>query len=245
MIATKFPSDNLESILDLKKSALSFIKSTIKPEKTSVQHPQPIKFKKEVRLQGVWSKHQYIIAKGKKIPVPTYLPFEKIGQRINQKPQFYYYLDSDLATWPNYYFNFSLDPRCDSDYCQNVSYSVFEIPENLSVERIFSISALKEVELAQEVKQSKEENFREVVATLTGYFIPKREWHRSAPARLFWIYDNKLFILAAYDNWNGEEHPALDETSLPELKKSVLSVMHAYKPLKPTNKLIFSDQKDY
>jgi hypothetical protein len=222
-IATKFPGDDPESILDLKKSALSFIKSNLKAEKTPSHSTQSIKIKKEVRLQGVWSKHQYIMVKGKKIPVPTYLPYEKTDQKVSQKPHFYYYLDFDLATWPNYYFNFSSDPRCESNYCMNVSYSVFDIPENLSVERIFSISALREVEL-----------FKDEGSTIKAYFIPKRQWYRIAPARLFWVYDNKLFTLEAQGNVDLNELPVLDETAIPELKKSAESVMKAYKPLKST-----------
>jgi len=174
----------------------------------------------EPRMQGVWFKHQYIIVKGKKIPVPTYLPYENRERNSNQKPQFYYYLDTKFATWPNYYFSFSLESRCDWEYCASVGYSVYQLSKNSVVEGLISEGSLKRVELFEGENQN---------STITAYFIPKRESRRQ-PARFIWFYDNKMFALDFYNlpSWSDP----VGEDAIPELKKSAESVMKAYKPLK-------------
>jgi hypothetical protein len=199
--------------LILKETAKSIMLPYIAINKTK----KYIVKKNQPRLQGIWSKHQYVLVKGNKIPVPTYLPYENREKKTNQKPQFYYYLDTDFAAWPNYYFNFGLDPRCDWQYCASVGYSVYSLSKNSFVEGVISEGSLKEVELF-EGSQS-----------ITAYFIPKRKFRRQ-PARFVWFYDEKMFALDFYNTQAWSD--SVGEEAIPELKKSAESVMKAYKPLK-------------
>ena len=199
--------------LILKETAKSIMlpyRAINKTKKDTVKKNQP-------RMQGIWSKHQYVLVKGHKIPVPTYLPYENREKKSNQKPQFYYYLDNNFATWPNYYFNFGLDPRCDWEYCASVGYSVYSLPKNSFAEGVISEGSLKEVELFQGPQ------------SITAYFIPKRKFRRQ-PARFVWFYDDKMFALDFYNTPSWSD--SVGEEAIPELKKSAESVMQAYKPLK-------------
>ena len=147
---------------------------------------------------GPWQKQKVLTIQGQTIRMPTYLPYEWMGQKL--------YWTATIDTLGEYKFYFGLQKNCNGEnYCGFgvfYSYKLTDSTEGL-------IQGLLD-EVAEEV---------EITPIVTGYYKLGKCYAYCNPTELYWIQNKRLYVVGSVVS-HGEKDDVV------ELKKSALSLIN-------------------